>query len=474
MSKIIRHSVIFGTGNIISRSIAILLVPLYTRNMTVTEFGIFSAGLTLYAVLNIIMRGGAPAAMLKLYVEDRESRGEVVFMTYLYTLIIAAVTAAVSVLLSGNLFKLLIGADGLLTYLIIIGSAFAEAMIEVPLNVFRAKEQSKLFAVFSVIGSILTLVLSFLFISVMKMRINGAFLAMLLAKGIVFTASSIFLLRDFSWSFNKKISNEIMQIGTPIVVSGLSLWLVNMSDRLIITSIRGGYEAGLYSLGNRIGTMLNILILTPFSLVWGVESLKIYYNSENRNKRFASLFMKITGLCIIAGILLSVFARNLVTIFATEEYMKSAIVISVIALSNILYIMYYFHTFYFMIIKKTYILTFIVAFAAAVNIVLNITLLRHFDYRIVSVTNLFSTLLIYLGILRATAKELSFSHNYGKISFGLICFASAAGIGLIENIAFPMAVKSSVCILLIFVTMKTFGIDSVVYPILRRIRISKR
>lgn len=465
---------IFGTGNIISRSIAILLVPIYTRNMTVTEFGVFSAGLTLYTVLNIIMRGGAPAVMLKLYVEDRESRGQVVFMTYLYTFTVACLTVAISLLLSGNFFKWLIGADSLLTYIIIIGSAFAEAMIEVPMNIFRAKEQSRLFAVFSVISSVLTLVLSYIFISIMKMRINGAFLAMLLAKGIVFAASSVFLIHDFTWTFSKKISDEIMRLGTPIVVSGLSLWIVNMSDRLIITSIRGAYEAGLYSLGNRIGTMLNILILTPFSLVWGVESLRIYYKSENRDGRFASLFLKITGVCIMAGIFLSVFARELVMLFATGEYMKSVIIVSVIALSNILYIMYYFHTFYFMIIKKTYILTLIVALAAAVNVVLNIMLLRYFDYRIVSVTNLFATLLIYLAIIITTSKELSFNHSYGKISIGFLCFACASGVGLIENIAFPIAVKSAVVILLFFVTMKIFGIDSVVYTVLRKIRILKR
>ena len=473
MSKIIKHSAVFGIGNIISRSIAVLLVPLYTRNMTVSEFGIFSAGLTLYIVLNIIMKGGAPAAMLKIYVENKENRGQVLFVTYSYTLLTSLLIGLVSFALSGSFIDWLIGAGNFATYAIIILSSFAEAMIEVPLNVFRAKEQSRIFAVFSIIGSILTLAFSYMFIVILKMRINGAFLAMFLAKGIVFLLCSIFLVKDFSFKWNRSIASEIFQLGTPIVISGLSLWLINMSDRLIITNMRGGYEAGLYSLGNRIGTLLNIIILTPFSLVWGVESMKIYYNSKNKKDRFASFFIRVTGLCLIVGIFLSLFVKEMILIFATREYMKSLIIVPVISLSNILYVMYYFHTFYFMIIKKTYLLTFIIASGAALNIALNISLLKFFDYRIVSCTNLVAMLLIYLAILKSTSGRLPFDHSFKKVAFGFVLFVLSAAIGLIENMIYPIVLKFVVFAITLFFILKVFKLDSIVYPIFKKLKKSK-
>ncbi|HAW09174.1 MAG TPA: hypothetical protein DCW42_08440 [Bacteroidetes bacterium] len=469
MNRIIKQSAIFGIGNIISRSIAILLVPLYTRHMTVEEFGIFSAGLTLYTVLSIIMKGGGPAAMLKLYMEDSGKRQKIIFLTYAYSLSVTLLVGAISMIFCANLIKWLIGIDSTRIFTIIILSAISESLIEVPLNIFRAKEKSKIFAFFSVLASALTLIFTYFLIVVMNMRIEGAFLGMFLAKGVVFILSTIMLLPEFSLIWDKTIIKEIFILGAPIVISGLSMWFVNMSDRIIITNIRGGYEAGLYSLGNRIGTLLNILILTPFSLVWGVESLKIYYNSNEKDAIFSSYFLKISGFCFLVGAFLSLFAGEMISVFATAEYMKSIIVIPIISVSNILYVLYYFHTFYFMIIRKTYVLTGIVSIGAVLNILLNLSLLKYFDYRIVSLTNLVSTFLIYILTYREVSKKIKFDHNLKKVLIGLIIIAICAVAGLLKNSLFVIVMKILLMAVSSTLVILIFKLDGVVKQGLKRI-----
>jgi O-antigen/teichoic acid export membrane protein len=122
-----------------------------------------------------------------------------------------------------------------------------------------------------------------------------------------------------------------------------------------------------------------------------------------------------------------------------------------------------------MIIRKTYVLTGIVSIGAVLNILLNLSLLKYFDYRIVSLTNLVSTFLIYILTYREVSKKIKFDHNLKKVLIGLIIIAICAVAGLLKNSLFVIVMKILLMAVSSTLVILIFKLDGVVKQGLKRI-----
>jgi len=203
MNRLIKHSFVFGVGNIISRSISILLLPIYTKYMTIEEFGVFSAGLTVYYILNIIMRAGAPSAMFKEYFrsDNIEEKREIVGTTYLYTVLINVVVFALVLPFAKFASWQLLRTNFTEIMILILFAASSESMIELPFNVLRAEERSKVYMFFSIVASIITVAATYVGIIIMKKPLTGAFSAMIIAKYLTFAIATIFISKKIKFVF---------------------------------------------------------------------------------------------------------------------------------------------------------------------------------------------------------------------------------------------------------------------------------
>ena len=58
LKRLARHSAIYGLGGVISRVVAVFLLPVYTRYLEPSDLGAVGVLIALTAVLVTIMRGG--------------------------------------------------------------------------------------------------------------------------------------------------------------------------------------------------------------------------------------------------------------------------------------------------------------------------------------------------------------------------------------------------------------------------------
>src|SRR5919201_3299858 len=89
--RLARHSAIYGLGGIVSRILAVLLLPLYTSYLGRTGFGKIETIVALTTVLVIVLRLGISSAFFRFYFDspDPEQRVLVVRTSFWFTMTMA-------------------------------------------------------------------------------------------------------------------------------------------------------------------------------------------------------------------------------------------------------------------------------------------------------------------------------------------------------------------------------------------------
>ena len=99
---------------------------------------------------------------------------------------------------------------------------------------------------------------------------------------------------------DKKLIKEMYQYSIPLVPNGISWWIVNVSDRTIITAIIGTAANGIYAVSNKFPTILSSL-LGIFNLSWS-ESAALHIDSPDRDEFFSDISNTVTKLFTCLGV----------------------------------------------------------------------------------------------------------------------------------------------------------------------------
>src|SRR6266542_3543982 len=72
MGRLARHSAIYGLGGLVSRILAVLLLPLYTAYLTGADYGRVETLTALTAILVTLLRLGISSAFFRFYFDSPE------------------------------------------------------------------------------------------------------------------------------------------------------------------------------------------------------------------------------------------------------------------------------------------------------------------------------------------------------------------------------------------------------------------
>src|SRR5688500_1303604 len=74
MKELARHSAVYGFGSLVSRFIAVLLLPVYTRYLSPADYGLIETLIALSAVLTVLLAAGVKSAFFRFYFDDEDKR----------------------------------------------------------------------------------------------------------------------------------------------------------------------------------------------------------------------------------------------------------------------------------------------------------------------------------------------------------------------------------------------------------------
>lgn len=379
---------LLGLSNILVSISAIILLPILTKNISTSDYGIWVQINTTITLITYISMLGLPLAMVTyLSIEKEKEKIQEIF----YSIVIVVIIVSFIIILLFFQFSEPI-ANGLfggnvniakITALII----FIATLYSIFLNFFRTFQQMKLYSTFL----LAQVYIGVLLVSYCILSGFGLFIAtigLLMSYFIPFVIMLWLVVSRIGLKIPKfrKIKEHLV-FSLPTIPGNLSSWIVDSSDRYVIGILLGTVFVGYYSPGYTLGAII-MMILAPFSLL--LPSVLPKYHAENQIETL-NLYLKYSLkyfllLAIPSAFGLSLLSKQILMTLTTPEIaLHGYLVTPFVAFSFILLGIYSIMSNMIVLKKKTRIIGIIWLIAAIFNLSLNIVLVP------------------YLGILGAAA-----------------------------------------------------------------------
>ncbi len=388
LSPAAKASFWFVVANLVLKGISFITTPIFTRLLTVSDYGATSVFLSWESVISIFatlsLAGGVYNVAMTKYEDDVDG-----FTSSMLTL--TAISCTVTYLLCigfnllfPNVFKL---NTAYLVFMWIQTFTNACATFWLMRKRFHYQYKSVIaytfFNAFS--GPIIAIIAIFLFPQDKAMaKVIGAGIGAIVLGFLIF----VMLMKKGKKPYDKQYWLFALKFNIPLIPHYLSSVLLSSSDKLMINSMVGKAQAGIYGISHSITGVISLVTqsinmsLIPYTL----QSIKNgNYKGLKRTTTYCTLFMALS----CSGIML--FAREGVLIFATEEYLPAiqfVIPLSFAVLVDFLSGIIGNIVFYY---EKTAFMSRATLIAAILNIILNYFGILKFGYLAAGYTTLISS-----------------------------------------------------------------------------------
>ena len=364
---------VYAIGNIGSKLITFLMVPLYTYFVHDTgDFGYYDVCLTVCLLLlpffTLQLRDGAFRFLLDC--DDETQRRRIVSFvarTMASSLVITLLVAIVLALFTD--IQHLGYAVGLL---------IAMSLQEVYSQVFRGLGNNRAFVMVGILSALGIGVFSVIFVAYMGWGIKGIFLANIIARvlALLLVEAKVRLItRHTSWNINiGKVGWEILRFTLPLLPGSLCWWLTGSSDRLFIKHFLGLDVNGVYAVAIRFTGIINTLAII-FYQAWQ-ETAILQYHSPDRDRFFSRMF---NSYIFLLGIILVGYVFMLKVNYSwlvAPQYHESLNYIYPLGLSAVLFALSAFFDMGYQCAKDTPRTLPAIVLAAIVNVALNFLLIK--------------------------------------------------------------------------------------------------
>lgn len=315
--KLFSNTLILGIGTFSSKVLTILLMPLYTSYLTNGEYGIVDLLVQAANLLIPMVSLGMNTAVLRFGMDGETDRRTVLSTGLAVDLIGFGVF-----LLFAPLIAMI---PSLGDYTVWIYVFVLTSMLHYLFAYFvKTLQKVRLFAICSVIGTAITLLLDVLFLAVMKIGVVGYLLAIILSDVICTLLLFIFakLHRYIRFAQIKRdITRAMLKYSIPLIPTTALWWVTDVSDRYMVTWMIDEAANGLYAVSYKIPNLL-ILISGIFMDAWQMSVLTEKSRLE-RQKFFSNIFTMYQSLIFVCGSLLIVFAKVITRILVADSFYPS-------------------------------------------------------------------------------------------------------------------------------------------------------
>ena len=258
----------YGLGGIVSRVIAVFLLPVYTRYLDPEDFGAVGLLVALSAVLVTILRAGISSAFFRFTFDskDPERRLLVLRTSFWFTMASATLGLAAGVLFAEPIADALGLTDPWLVRAAFVG-IWAQMNYEQLTAVFRVEERSTLYVLASLANIAVTVGATLLLIVVWDQGALGLIVGNFLGTLTVYLALLGYRRAQLGLSFSRPLLREMNRFGIPLVPAALALIAMNLGDRFFLNHFAGIEEVGRYEIGVRIASAM-VLLITAFRTAW--------------------------------------------------------------------------------------------------------------------------------------------------------------------------------------------------------------
>lgn len=420
--KLLKDIIIYGTSSVISKLLGIVLLPFYTRVFSVGDYGVMDI-LTVTCTFLLLLFSFQIDQGFAFYFASSRSDGEKKAYTstglLFYILIFGFVSVSIflfslhisDLLFNTSIFSLTV--KSMAVYL------FVYSLKYFLINVLKWKNKVKEYAGLSILETFLGFVFVILLVGKFKMGLRGVYYAGALNATIIGVLSFIFTIDLVAFKFlSVRRFYRMLSYSWPLIFSSLAIYILQFTDRYMITKLIGLESTGLYGMAFRLSNIV-MVILSGFQVAWGPFVLA-NYRDKDTPEMIRKSFETILAISLLFLIGASLFSIEALIVMTTKPFWWAYQLVPFVTISIVLFTLAGYFSFGLNISKKTKDIANINFMVAILNVVLNFIGIKSFGLLGAVFATVVSFIILFLVLISRSQKYYFVAYRWRLYSILLI------------------------------------------------------
>jgi O-antigen/teichoic acid export membrane protein len=379
--KQMRNASLYMIPFIVGNAIPILTLPIFTRILTVEDYGVYALSSVYALFVTGIANFGLTIGYERNFFESKDIRkiAGLLFSTVLFVLFTFIFFGFLTYIFKDFLSLKIIGSTKHAD--ILFWSYCATGIMALKtyyLSFFKNTENAKAFVLYTIDESVIGVLFSLFFVVNLKIGLIGLIWGQLLASSLIFIALSIKFLRMLPFEIDFNGLKSSLKLSLPLTSRIFFGVISTQFDKYMIGLLGTLGGVGVYNFGQKIGN-ISFTFMTALQNVFAPQVYKRMFDMGEDGKsaigKYLTPFMYIS---VGGSLLLALFCEELIILLTPKPYHGAIDVVSVLCL---LYSTYFFGKQPQLVYeKKTNLLSYITLTSIVLNIIINIPMIKYFGY----------------------------------------------------------------------------------------------
>ena len=393
--RIIKNTGILLIANILSKFFGFLYYMYMARYLGAEGYGVISFALAFTGMFHILTDMGLQLLTVREVARYKELASKYLGNIVVIKFILGIVTF-ILIFLSINLMgypsetKYVVYVIAL--YMII--NSFNLAFY----SIYQAYEKMEYVGIGNIINSLLMLI-GVLIGKYLNLNVLSFALIYLIVSGVILLYNIIVTISKFlrlRLEADLNFWKELLKKALPFTLSGIFSVIYFWADSVMLSYMIGDRAVGIYNAAYRLVFALIFIPTVYFTSIYPVLS-KMYLQSENRISFMYHRSLKyITILGLFIGIIITLFAEQIILFIYGQDYIESIIVLKILIWAVVSSFMAHATIYTLNSINKPQVYTKVTGVCAILNIVLNIFAIQKLGYIGASITTVITEFLVFL------------------------------------------------------------------------------
>lgn len=407
--RLIKNTGIIAIGNLSTKLITFLLLPLYTSILSTSEYGtidyIVSIASFCIPFVSFLMDESVFRFLIDCGTKDEEKR---------------VISTAMGIALAGCVLFCAIAVPVLrcVNYLYpweLIGYVLSFTLSMMVSAILRGTGRTGRYALFNFLAGAATVVFNVVFIAALRWGVRGMMLAYILGQAVVAFA---FIAWDRMWRWidfrgcEGERVRSMVAYSLPLIPNKISWTIINLSDRLVIINTIGSSAAGLYAVAYKFPTLMDT-VYGFFYQAWKESSARVL-GDEQQDVFYNRIYACLKDFMYSVVLGMTAFMPLVFRILINAAYSDALMYVPILLLGMYFSNMSAFYGGIFTAYKDTRIMGTTTAVAAAINLVINLALIRTFGLYAAAISTLAANLAVYFYRKMRVRKYIVLKENRRK------------------------------------------------------------
>ena len=389
--RLLKNTGIIAIGNISTRLVSFLLLPLYTAILSASEYGIvdYITSIVTFCVpfVSILME----ESIFRFLIDCKDKSEEKKVISNSFIIVTVGMIIFTLVAIPIMIFIRYKYAFYIIVYVILnVISCMLSALL-------RGIGRTDLFAIFNSVSGIIQIVLNVIFVVCFRWGLYGLLWASILAQIIV---SLIYIFKIKLWkyisliNFDMRLSKEMIKYAFPLIPNKITWTIINLSDRIILMNLVGSEATGLYAVSYKFPNLMDT-IYGFFYQSWKESSARVVGNSSQDDfYNMVYKYLKSFMFSICLG--MTAFMPLVFKLLINKSYYEAVFYVPILLIGTYFANISGFYGGVFTAYKDTKIMGTTTIVAAIINLVTNLALIKFIGIYAAAISTFLAKFVIYV------------------------------------------------------------------------------